>query len=227
MYRKFGFTLIELLVVIGILGLLAAILFPVFAQARAKARQTTCVSNLRQIGAATLIYAADYDDLLPWAGDPTDLYSGSWAGDPREAEVKTMLPQPVALNPYLKAKGVWNCPADSGFEVTGPWEDIAFDTRPSSFEKYGSSYYSRSSFIFRRQPISTMTAYAWRVYPPVQHGGPANIGFYFDATGAWHGGKGDDRRYNTAFLDGHAKNINRAEFETLWTQTLDMPEKPK
>ena len=63
--RKRGFTLIELLVVIGIIAILAAILFPVFAQAREKARQATCLSNLKQIGTALMMYTQDYDEILP------------------------------------------------------------------------------------------------------------------------------------------------------------------
>jgi prepilin-type N-terminal cleavage/methylation domain-containing protein/prepilin-type processing-associated H-X9-DG protein len=60
-----GFTLIELLVVIAIIAVLAAILFPVFAQARAKARQTACLSNMRQIGNGLMMYTQDYDETLP------------------------------------------------------------------------------------------------------------------------------------------------------------------
>ena len=60
-----GFTLIELLVVIAIIAILAAILFPVFAQAREKARMTTCLSNLKQIGTGLMMYAPDYDEILP------------------------------------------------------------------------------------------------------------------------------------------------------------------
>src|SRR5262245_57471883 len=78
-----GFTLIELLVVIAIIALLAAILFPVFAQAREKARQTSCLSNLKQLSHAMLMYAQDYDGLfVPVIARPNrqekNLYLLSW-----------------------------------------------------------------------------------------------------------------------------------------------------
>src|SRR5258707_10170131 len=63
--RRQGFTLIELLVVIAIIAILAAILFPVFAQAREKARQAGCLSNLKQIGTAAMMYVQDYDETYP------------------------------------------------------------------------------------------------------------------------------------------------------------------
>jgi len=65
--RRRGFTLIELLVVIAIIAILAAILFPVFARAREKARQTSCLSNVKQIMTGVLMYAQDYDETLPVA----------------------------------------------------------------------------------------------------------------------------------------------------------------
>ncbi len=65
--RRSGFTLIELLVVIAIIAILAAILFPVFAQARAKARAISCLSNLKQLGTAAMMYVQDYDELYPLA----------------------------------------------------------------------------------------------------------------------------------------------------------------
>ncbi len=83
MTRKRGFTLIELLVVIAIIAILAAILFPVFAKAREKARQTSCLSNLRQIGTAILSYAQDNDEQYPFgenfAGAPPGANQGACA----------------------------------------------------------------------------------------------------------------------------------------------------
>ncbi|MBC8101302.1 MAG: DUF1559 domain-containing protein [Cytophagales bacterium] len=73
-----GFTLIELLVVIAIIAILAAILFPVFAQAREKARQTACLSNMKQISTATMMYTQDYDEVFPrsiFFKDPSAPYS--------------------------------------------------------------------------------------------------------------------------------------------------------
>src|SRR5438045_6915999 len=64
-YRKRAFTLIELLVVIAIIAILAAILFPVFAQARASARQISCLSNVKQFALGVLMYAQDYDEIIP------------------------------------------------------------------------------------------------------------------------------------------------------------------
>src|SRR3984957_3114452 len=64
-HRRTGFTLIELLVVIAIIAILAAILFPVFAQAREKARQTTCTNNEKQISLAFLMYVQDFDEMFP------------------------------------------------------------------------------------------------------------------------------------------------------------------
>jgi prepilin-type N-terminal cleavage/methylation domain-containing protein/prepilin-type processing-associated H-X9-DG protein len=73
-----GFTLIELLVVIAIIAILAAILFPVFAQAREAARKTSCTSNLRQVGIAFGMYAQDYDECFPWAASNLGTPTTTW-----------------------------------------------------------------------------------------------------------------------------------------------------
>lgn len=110
--RRRAFTLIELLVVIAIIAILAAILFPVFSQAREKARQTGCTSNLRQIGTAMLMYMQDNDELMPDRRDlKTSLPGGylPWSGwppsDPRAGWAA------IVLDPYVRNGGVWSCPS--------------------------------------------------------------------------------------------------------------------
>jgi len=99
-----GFTLIELLVVIAIIAILAAILFPVFARAREKARQSSCLSNLKQIGLGALMYAQDYDErfTIPVAC-PSVTNCFVWS----EATGQQYRP----LNPYIKNQQIWQCPS--------------------------------------------------------------------------------------------------------------------
>ncbi len=92
-YRKHGFTLIELLVVIAIIALLAAILFPVFAKAREKARQTTCLSNMKQLGLGFFQYSSDYDEMMP----STSSHPG-WAGE---------------IYSYVNNVNIYSCPDDT------------------------------------------------------------------------------------------------------------------
>lgn len=104
--KQKGFTLIELLVVIAIIAILAAILFPVFAQARDKARQTQCLSNCRQIGIGTQIYAQDYDETLLtlWYYTNEDRYR-----NPMYQRYSFGMWAPL-LMPYIKNKEVFLCP---------------------------------------------------------------------------------------------------------------------
>jgi prepilin-type N-terminal cleavage/methylation domain-containing protein/prepilin-type processing-associated H-X9-DG protein len=96
-----GFTLIELLVVIAIIAILAAILFPVFAQARERARQTTCASNLRQVAMAGLMYIQDYDETL---------FHGEYRTRGGSANTFGFYQWPWLLRPYVKSVRVFWCP---------------------------------------------------------------------------------------------------------------------
>ena len=100
MNKKSAFTLIELLVVIAIIAILAAILFPVFAQARAKARQTACLSNMRQIGTSIMMYVQDYDETYP----PSQVNI-----DP-PAPANSVMSWPTLIFPYVKNEGIFVCP---------------------------------------------------------------------------------------------------------------------
>jgi len=124
--RKSGFTLIELLVVIAIIAILAAILFPVFSTAREKARQTSCASNMKQLGLATIQYTQDYDECYMQGNVPYAAYVSSgynqqdapghgWAGQ---------------IYPYVKATGAFVCPSDTtqivpGNTVIDDWDETA------------------------------------------------------------------------------------------------------
>lgn len=105
-----AFTLIELLVVIAVIALVAAILLPVFAQVREKARQTACLSNARQIGLAVTIYVADYDEvILPWYL-PTTAKPQPSSLDSLLRRADTLLWSQL-IQPYLKNSGVLYCPS--------------------------------------------------------------------------------------------------------------------
>ena len=106
--KRLGFTLIELLVVIAIIAILAAVLFPVFATAREKARQSSCASNEKQLGIAMMQYVQDYDEQFPCGAFAGVGYAGqAWAG---------------AIYPYVKSTAAYACPSDTSLPISGSYQ---------------------------------------------------------------------------------------------------------
>src|SRR5579884_3221108 len=119
MPRFRGFTLIELLVVIAIIAILAGLLFPVFGRAKASAKNTACLSNLKQIGTSISLYMSDYDGIFPNAIDASDRYTPQiWDAFPSFKDRIPYMPLlSDVLQPYLKNHEVFHCPSDSGTKM--------------------------------------------------------------------------------------------------------------
>jgi len=168
MTRRKGFTLIELLVVIAIIAILAAILFPVFAQAREAARKSSCASNLKQIATGFTMYTQDFDEVLPpWTGNAAGAYAGG------AFALQYMYPNLVG--PYIKngvdpatgaLGGVWACPSSKtsltaisntyayNYYVLGGMANAAVNTaRPAPFD---TSYNTPAPLATLGRPAETI-----------------------------------------------------------------------
>ena len=125
-----GFTLIELLVVIAIIAILAAILFPVFANAREKARSTSCLNNLKQLGTANRLYMDDWDNQFVYT-DKTVGY--------------TLLVWPKVLQSYIKSDASLRCPSDDGLPASvstyAPMYGLPASVSSPMYIAYGTSYW--------------------------------------------------------------------------------------
>lgn len=200
-----AFTLIELLVVIAIVAILAAIMYPVFARAREKARAARCLSNLRQIGMAIQLYADDYDGRVPYGVDPVDRHCPYiWNAFPHwQAQIPAMPYYFDILQPHCRSPELFRCPSDSGFDDL----EIAsahLPTHPSSYEKWDTSYFYRTELAFRRLRLSGLS---W----------PSDTHVLADGVGHWHGGRRlRQGRYNVLYADGHTKSATFDQYLEAW-----------
>jgi prepilin-type N-terminal cleavage/methylation domain-containing protein/prepilin-type processing-associated H-X9-DG protein len=216
--RPFGFTLVELLVVIAVVSVLAGILFPVLAKARANARKSTALSNLKQIGAALAMYAADYDDHLPnrwptWLGY-REFYWRVERGD-----------LPSLLKAYVKNTAVWYSPEDrlsergvSSFALNGelaPGWPLAKIGRPAE-AIYLTDRTDLDALTIGPSQESPEVYFWWKFSNPPLDRGPADLPRPYDDLMA--AVQISPRRYvgdvaAYLFLDGH---VNTLPFAKTW-----------
>lgn len=195
-----GFTLIELLVVIAIIAILAAILFPVFARAKEKAKESSCLSNCKQIGLAFKMYSADYDDrmldakingAIPSAGYP------AWIPMMLNLErTYNNAPNnwgwPVLLDPYMKNRQITICPSDSATNRPSYFWRHCADISAVYDRNESDVQYSAEYYIFHEQ-------YDW-------HG---------EHVGVWTNQANATRtRFNVVYFDGHAKLFRPTAFRS-------------
>lgn len=202
-----GFTLIELLVVIAIIAILAAILFPVFAKAREKARQTSCLSNLKQLGTSALMYVQDYDECLfgHIQGTRSTFYPPS--GD--------YLNWPQQIYPYLKNEQLLACPSNS----TATFVYAPLNPKDYNFG-YGMNYwltyyYYAATLADLKLPAETIwftDSNYYLVYPTYYL-----FTYPADPTYGQNGSARLQLRHNDGvnctFVDGHSKWMNRQTIE--------------
>lgn len=196
-----GFTLIELLVVIGIIAILAAILFPVFARAREAARRTSCLSNTKQFGVAIMQYVQDYDEMFPPRFPDPNGATPAFPCKPCRTIDWRDYPRP-----YTKSEAMFRCPSDTGipsFFAADPTLGGPVYRDPSQ-GGYGSSYCLNTvmtrvgSLAAFPQPADTYVGA--EIFP--WHSG--------DALNYAKGKTGNPAR-NAYFMDGHAKIVSEAE----------------
>jgi prepilin-type N-terminal cleavage/methylation domain-containing protein/prepilin-type processing-associated H-X9-DG protein len=208
---KRGFTLIELLVVIAIIAILAAILFPVFAQAREKARSVHCLSNQKQLAQAFMSYADDWDDALPRTWTST-----GGPAKPAGASSNYLLGLPwgqrdwaVDTFKYVGSEGIYRCPSKDLYRGYGfnAWlaggddspvslGDIKYPTKTCMFAEIIGVHNSTSEFDF----VDRSTPNNW----------PTDNRFWFDSR---HQGGA-----NIGFSDGHAKWVKKSVY-TEWPKS--------
>jgi prepilin-type N-terminal cleavage/methylation domain-containing protein/prepilin-type processing-associated H-X9-DG protein len=224
-----GFTLIELLVVIAIIAILAAILFPVFARAREKARQASCQSNLKQLATASIMYCSDYDQMpLPmWAWGAGD----NW-GVTTVPRVWGRLWWCYLVQPYVKNRQLLECPSTDF--AAGYWPNSAGQQHPTepgchrgrtgvgynwfringNYGDQGNWIYIKEAAIARPAELVTFIDSGCIVAGPLDAGQVAN---YQQGTSWPDGWARHNDAANYAFYDGHVKTLKRGALQaTNW-----------
>ncbi len=172
-----GFTLIELLVVIAIIAILAAILFPVFAKAREKARQSSCLSNVKQLSLGVLQYAQDYDETLPYLY----LLAGSAITYPGGGSTAGIMWMPM-IYPYVKNIQVYSCPSWSwvwngnysgrqAYSINDNIDGVnmARFTAPAELIMMADNYDECNSMSYRLYPNPYLDTCGYRAILPDRH----------------------------------------------------------
>ncbi|MCX6345827.1 MAG: prepilin-type N-terminal cleavage/methylation domain-containing protein [Armatimonadetes bacterium] len=209
--RRLGFSLIELLVVIGIIAILAAILFPMLTKAREKAKCATCLSNLKQVGNAMKLYGNDWDDRFPY-------FCNEWGVYPDLTDI---------LKKYTKGMKVFACPSDIGEQAIGgnatPWWKLYH----TSFNWPGTNYkgmwphLAGLSQTNPKDPIeyNKVASYKWIWDLPLSRRPMIFDGrcwhfVTFAQTGSWDSVRGF---INFVCIDGHTKTIEYQKLlDYLW-----------
>lgn len=237
--RRRAFTLIELLVVIAIIAILAAILFPVFAKARERAKQAACVSNLNQLGKAVILYADDNDQKFPYAGDYIDVMPGGSLSTltPKVPFLQNQSPAIAGttwrttqgpIGQYLKSADVWQCPSDKGLRnMTAPGNKNVFKLANSSYTWHVRVSFRGNPYKYTPFSLSSLKMPS-RVFLLCDQVPDPLSTFIEGATnppqqaGTWHGWDGQNwtsRRINTVFADGHVTAVNGDD----WYRPKEIP----
>lgn len=209
--QRAAFTLVEILTVLAIIAVLSAMLLPAFLTVRGSTRASVCRSNLKQIGLATALYAQDSDGLYPFGIDQYDRFSpAAWKTEPAfKALIPTLPFVRDLLQPYLKSKQVFVCPADTGYD----FDDINLQPlagRPTGAQAFGSSYFYNTGLAVLRARVGLEK----EPHRKIRSLGDDMI--FFDSAGDWHGTLVPvQRRYNVLFADSHTKNVSAGEFAAL------------
>ena len=245
-FEQCAFTLIELLVVIAIIAMVAAILFPVFASSREKARQTTCLSNMKQLGSAIQLYIQDYDESypmnrLPDISHPLMSCQVIPGGFPDAGLEKSTINWKRQIYSYVKNRDIFRCPSNAYFDYQDTMTHVRGDEtnlwHPLS-EKFPISYAINGAFFHEAVPTCWYGESLARERHMAEIDSPASLilllesRFPYSDMGSWtitYGtpdevpNKGPFQSHqgfcNWMFADGHAKalKVARTCSEKLWT----------